>query len=272
MCIKIMGKKLYTLTLVLVTLTAKAQSCPDDNHPHMIDLGLPSGTKWACCNVGATKPEEYGDYYTWGETEEKSVYNWSTCKYWTDNNGDGFPDDHEFTYLGIDIAGTGYDVAHVKWGGSWVMPSHDQQVDLLDNCTYTWTSINGVKGGLFTGPNGSTIFLPVAGYRWEDELRFAGSYGYYWSSTQSPYESSYAYFMSFHSDEAYWAYRRGFGQSVRPVISVTNSIHLPESSSDKSSQPVYNVFGIKVADNLGFANTLPSGVYIVNGKKFVVKF
>lgn len=272
MCIKIMGKKLYTLTLVLVTLTAKAQSCPDDNHPHMIDLGLPSGTKWACCNVGATKPEEYGDYYTWGETEEKSVYNWSTCKYWTDNNGDGFPDDHEFTYLGIDIAGTGYDVAHVKWGGSWVMPSHDQQVDLLDNCTYTWTSINGVKGGLFTGPNGSTIFLPVAGYRWEDELRFAGSYGYYWSSTQSPYESSYAYFMSFHSDEAYWAYRRGFGQSVRPVISVTNSIHLPESSSDKSSQPVYNVFGIKVADNLRYANTLPSGVYIVNGKKFVVKF
>lgn len=74
-----MSKNLFTLTLLLVALTAKAQSCPDDNHPHMIDLGLPSGTKWACCNVGATKPEEYGGYYTWGETEEKSVYDWSTC-------------------------------------------------------------------------------------------------------------------------------------------------------------------------------------------------
>lgn len=109
-----MSKNLFTLTLLLVALTAKAQSCPDDNHPHMIDLGLPSGTKWACCNVGATKPEEYGGYYTWGETEEKSVYDWSTCKYWTDSNGDGYADDYEFTNLGSDIAGTGYDVAHVK--------------------------------------------------------------------------------------------------------------------------------------------------------------
>lgn len=264
-------KKLFTLTIMLVALTAKAQFCPDDNHPHMIDLGLPSGTKWACCNVGATKPEEYGDYYTWGETEVKSVYNWSSCKYWTDHNGDGYVEDNEFTDLGSDIAGTGYDVAHVKWGGSWIMPSHNHEVELLDNCTYTWTSMNGVEGGQFTGPSGGSIFLPAAGYRWEGNLNFAGSHGYYWFSTQSPYESSFAYFLSFHSDDAYWAYRRGFGQSVRPVISVTNSICLPESFSDKSSQVVYNVFGIKVTDNLENANTLPSGIYIVNGKKIVVK-
>lgn len=267
-----MSKNLFTLTLLLVALTAKAQSCPDDNHPHMIDLGLPSGTKWACCNVGATKPEEYGGYYTWGETEEKSVYDWSTCKYWTDSNGDGYADDYEFTNLGSDIAGTGYDVAHVKWGGSWVMPPHDRLEELLNSCTYIWTSMNDVKGGLYTGPNGGTIFLPAAGYRWGEELRYADSYGYYWSSSQSPYESSYAYFMSFHSEDTYWAYRRGYGQSIRPVISETNSICFPESSSDKSCQAVYNILGIKVADNPGSANTLPSGLYIVNGKKFVIKY
>ena len=264
-------KKLFPLTLMFVALTAKAQSCPDDNHPHMIDLGLPSGTKWACCNVGATKPEEYGGYYTWGETEEKSVYDWNSCKYWTDINGDGYAEDDEFANLGSDIAGTEYDVAHVKWGGSWVMPPHDQLEELLNNCTYIWTSLNGVKGGQYTGPSGATIFLPAAGYRWGEDLHYADGYGYYWSSSQSPYESSYAYFLSFHSEDTYWAYRRGFGQSVRPVIRETTSICLPELTSGKFCQAVYNVFGIKVADNLGNASPQASGIYIVNGKKFVVK-
>ena len=168
-----MKKFLPSLLMSFLTLlTANAQnditlSCPDDNHPHIIDLGLPSSTKWACCNVGADKPEAYGGYYAWGETEEKSTYTEMTYQYCTgeDTDGDGYYDSNiSYQSLGSDIANTEYDVAHVKWGGSWVMPSYDQQMELFSSCTYTWTSINGVSGEELTGPNGCTIFFPAAGF------------------------------------------------------------------------------------------------------------
>ena len=186
-------------------------TCPDDNHPHLIDLGLPSGTKWACCNVGAENPEDYGGYYAWGETEEKDYYSWDTYIHC-----DGSPSTcHD---LGSDIAGAQYDVAHVKWGGSWVMPSKVQQDELRFNCTYTWTTLNGVSGGQFTGSNGGSIFLPAAGYRWGDNLSDAGSRGYYWSSTQNPSRSNGAYYLYFNSGYASWSgNNRDYGRTVRPV-------------------------------------------------------
>ncbi len=203
-------------------------SCPDSNHPHMIDLGLPSGTKWACCNVGATKPEQYGGYYAWGEVSEKSVYNHVTYQYATgvDNDGDGSYDDYHgnFTYgvwqnLGSDIAGTLYDVAHVQWGGSWVMPSHDQINELLDHCSSEWTSENGVYGRRFIGSNGGSIFLPAVGFRWYGDLYNVGAGGYYWSSTQNSDYSFYAFDLGFYSGYADWYYNgRDVGQSVRPVV------------------------------------------------------
>ena len=98
-------------------------------HPHMIDLGLPSGTKWACCNVGAIKPEDYGDFYAWGETEIKSYYYWNTYI-----NCSGSLETCHF--IGNDISCTKYDVAHVKWGGTWVMPSEAQLDELLNKCAY----------------------------------------------------------------------------------------------------------------------------------------
>ncbi|MBO4850242.1 MAG: hypothetical protein J5529_04985 [Prevotella sp.] len=188
-------------------------SCPDANHPHAIDLGLPSGTLWSCCNLGASTPEEYGGYYAWGETEQKEVYDWSTYMYY--NNSDG-----SCRNLGSDIVGTPYDVAHVKWGGTWVMPSKDQIQELLDNCTSEWIMFNGVKGlQLMSKNNDGTIFLPVAGHRWVDNLNSAGNYGYYWSSTQFPSYSFYAYLLYFNSDGAHSFYSicRDYGQSVRPV-------------------------------------------------------
>ena len=187
-------------------------TCPDDHHPHMIDLGLPSGTKWACCNVGADKPEAYGGYYAWGETEEKSYYDWSTYIHYDGSKS-------TCHNLGDDIVGTQYDVAHVKWGGSWVMPSYDQQRELLDNCTYEWTTVNGVNGGKLTSKtNGGSIFLPAAGYRWPDVVGHAGSYGHYWSSTQYSSSSGRAYDLDFGSGRAYWcSYHRYLGFSVRPV-------------------------------------------------------
>lgn len=187
--------------------------CPDDHHPHMIDLGLPSGTKWACCNVGATTPEAFGGYYAWGETEEKSTYRWSNYIHC-----DG---DHLTCHdLGSDIAGTEYDVAHVKWGGSWVMPSHDQQKELCDYCTYEQATVNGVNGGKFTSKaNGNSIFLPEAGAFLDDILKGTGANGDYWSSTKSSSWSYGTYRMFLGPDYVSCGNGndRRCGRTVRPV-------------------------------------------------------
>lgn len=187
-------------------------SCPDSNHPHMIDLGLPSGTKWACCNVGAHSPEQYGGYYAWGEVSEKSYYDWSTYSHCNGSSS-------SCHNLGSDIAGTQYDVAHVQWGGSWVMPSHNQQVELLGYCSSEWTTENGVYGRRFTGSNGGSIFMPAAGEGWADGLHFAGVGGYFWSSTQDPYYSFNAYtFYILSGDASRGSSNRDTGKSVRPVV------------------------------------------------------
>ena len=265
-----MKKLLSSLSMMIVVLTAYAQSCPDDHHPHMIDLGLPSGTKWACCNVGADKPEANGAYYAWGETEEKDEYNEVTYQYCTgeDPNSYGwYQQNAQYQDLGNDIAGTQHDVAHMKWGGSWVMPSIDEIKELIDNCFSSFTSMNGVKGQKFLSKNnGVTIFLPATA------LHYVGEIGEYWSSTQEPSDLKWAYGLYFFPKTLYWDYfSHAVGLTVRPVVSGTNSIRLPESSSDISNQAIYNIYGIKVADNFTNMNTLPSGMYIVNGKKMVIK-
>ena len=184
-----------------------------------IDLGLPSGTKWANMNVGASKPEDYGDYYAWGETNEKADYTWVTYKFWTDKDGDGNADEREYQVLG-DIAGTEYDVAHVKWGGSWRMPSFEQIQELLHYCTSKWTHVNSVYGREFAGPNGGKVFLPAAGYRRHDDLKGKSNYGLYWSSTPlySYSYSSSARGLYFTSNSAYDGLSVNYeGLNVRPV-------------------------------------------------------
>ena len=191
---------------------ASYTSCPDGNHPHLIDLGLPSGTKWACCNVGASKPEEYGGYYAWGETVEKSTYDWSNyilC------------DGTESTshYIGSDIAGTNYDVAHGKWGGSWKMPSYTQLIELIGKCSTSWTTLNGVNGYVITGPNGASIFLPASGYYGFSDKFFEGSVGLYWSSTYNSSNKDLARYLRFDSGRLTLDYylSRNSGQPVRAV-------------------------------------------------------
>lgn len=271
-----------TLSMMLVIFMANAQSCPDDNHPHAIDLGLPSGTKWACCNVGADIPEAYGGYYAWGETEEKDIYDWSTYIF-SDGSMDTCHD------IGSDIAGTEYDVAHIQWGASWVMPSQDQIQELLNKCSCTWTRINGVNGDLFTGPNGGTIFLPEADFwrngrvnsadpdfdigdsnRETDDLPSAG---YYWSSTLRPLNSNVASYLLFSDGIAYGdVYNfRYSGFTVRPVVGGTTGIIYTKSFADDTNQAIYNIYGIKVTDTKADMNTLPSCIYIINGKKYIVK-
>lgn len=196
-------------------------TCPDNNHPHAIDLGLPSGTKWCCMNVGASSPEQYGGYYAWGETSENSVYNAVTYSYFNgqDTNGDGWIDENfSVVNIGSDIAGTSYDVAHVRMGGAWRMPSFAQQQELMNNCTRTFTQQNGVDGILVTGNNGGQLFLPAAGCRWGSGLYDAGSYGIYWSSSLFPDSDYSAYYLLFNSGSWYWSSSyRYYGRSVRAV-------------------------------------------------------
>lgn len=277
-----MKRIFITLIMMLMAFMANAQSCPDDNHPHVIDLGLPSGTKWACCNVGTNLPEGYGGYYAWSETEEKEIYDWTTYIHC-----DGSKETcHN---LGSDIAGTKYDVAHILWGGSWVMPSQDQIKELTTECSCTWTKINRVSGDLFTGPSGGTIFLPEAGFwlnghtystgldfnndNWDSETDELPSAGYYWSSTLRPTNTSVAYYLFFSYGYAYWDWYdlRSTGLTVRPVIGATDSMIHIKTSYDNTCQAVYNIYGIKVADTTDDMYILPAGIYIRDGRKYVVR-
>ncbi|MBQ6651770.1 MAG: hypothetical protein IJM81_00025 [Prevotella sp.] len=188
--------------------------CPDDSHPHLIDLGLPSGTKWACCNVGASSPEEHGGYYSWGETEEKSEYTQTTYKYFNQEEG--------WNNLGTDIAGTVYDVAHVKWGGAWQMPTLAQCEELVSSCKWSDSFVekNGVKGRVLTGANGGSIFLPASGWYYEMESKSVDAGGYYWTSTQIPDRLDNIHSLDFYTDmkNCGGLTRRDAGLSVRPVI------------------------------------------------------
>ena len=195
------------------------------NYPiaEAIDLGLPSGTKWASWNIGATKPEESGGYFAWGETEEKDYYGWnnykwcngtyySLTKYCTKSSYgyNGFTD-------GLTELLPEDDAATVNWGAPWHMPTKAQIDELLDNCSGVWTQLNGVEGILVTGPNGNTIFLPGVDHRW-NSFPPRSHTGYYWFSMLGPNYDNNACFLYFHSNDFRWGYNeRYYGQPVRAV-------------------------------------------------------
>ena len=204
---------------------AQASLTGTANGHEWVDLGLPSGTKWATCNVGASKPEDYGSYFAWGETQTKGTYNWDNYKYangdydklmkYCNNSGygnNGFTDN-------LTILQGSDDPAATIWGSGWRTPSKTQWDELLANTTNQWTTQNGKAGRLFTSKkNGKTLFLPAAGFRWYSKLHYAGSYGYYWSrslSTDAPDGAQNPYFDS--GGCSVGNGRRGVGQSIRPV-------------------------------------------------------
>ena len=200
-----------------------------------VDLGLPSGLKWAKCNLGASKPSDYGDFYAWGEIATKTTwavwefYKWmqsgqSEWKYitkytiadgeteaiWYDSSGN-FIGDNITTLVAAD------DAATQQLGSPWRMPTVDEINELLDKCTWTWTTQNGVNGHQVDGPNGNAIFLPATGYISDLFIINRGDLGYYWSSSLSPssHDASLFYFDSVNHA---WAYEhRRCGLSVRPV-------------------------------------------------------
>ena len=208
-----------------------------------VDLDLPSKTLWATCNIGANSPEEYGDYFAWGETVPygqedtsnahnytttgsytKSTFIWSTYKWssgsdantltkYNNSSGYGVVDNN----LELDLAD---DAAYVNWGPAWRMPSKED-FDELTNISYTtteWTTQNGVYGRKITSnSNGNSVFLPAAGGG-SNSFSHAGSRGYYWSRTLDESNPSYAFFLSFNSSGISTSgFNRCVGRSVRPV-------------------------------------------------------
>ena len=175
------------------------------NGHNWVDLGLPSGLKWATCNVGATTPEGYGNYYAWGETTTKTSYNESNSVTYNQQIND---------FSGNST----YDAARANWGSTWRMPTDAEMIELLNNCTWTWTTQSGVNGYRVTGPNGNSIFLSAAGYCYGSSCYYVGEYGYYWSSTPSGSLTNVAYDLCFNSGYHNW--QRGgryYGFTVRPV-------------------------------------------------------
>ena len=204
-----MKRTLKRLSLVMIAAVLVFTCCKENQNTiaghEYVDLGLPSGLKWATCNVGATTPEEYGNYYAWGETKPKTEYTEENSA----TSGVELPD--------ISSNPT-YDVARANWSSTWRMPTMTEMDELIDNCTWKWTTKNGVSGTIATGPNGNSIFLPAAGFCDSSSYCYVGEYGDYWSST--PYERGdyVAMGFSFHSImNNVWYNYRFLGLPVRPV-------------------------------------------------------
>lgn len=194
------------------------------NGHEYVDLGLPSGLLWATYNVGAESPEDYGNYFAWGETTPKSKYGWDTYKYGSEYDEltkycsdiryslDGFTDNK----VVIDVSD---DAARANWGGGWRMPTDNELYELRTQCTWKWITQNGVKGYKVTSKtNGNSIFLPAAGCRSDTDVGNASSYGYYWSSSLDSNYPDSAYYPYFDSNDVNWrSYYRFYGHPVRAV-------------------------------------------------------
>lgn len=208
-------------SLLLIGCADELTLCPDGNHPHAIDLGLPSGTLWSCCNLGAPSPGQTGGYYAWGETDIKQVY-----------DEQHYSSDFEHSYLGEyrkdlpeHIAGSLYDAATQKWGSSWHIPTPDQIYELLRYCKIEYNMEHeGTKGIVIVGPSGNSIFLPSTGTYYGARLSKLGEGGTYWSDAQripqkvetgaiNPYGLEFSTTGSAFQRGVYlWA-----GSSIRPV-------------------------------------------------------
>ncbi len=202
-----------------VTVIEKVTTGTEEGH-EWVDLGLPSGVKWATCNVGASAPEGSGNYYSWAETSPKFDYSMGT--YFMATNSP-FGVTYNPFHVG-DIAGTEYDAATENWGGKWQMPSRDDAQELIDNCTMEWTEKYGTYGCEFTGPNGNSIFLVAAGHRSSSQSAYGkGEYGSYWTSDcckGNVGDAVYLYFQSNSTPRVCEGsnYSKGGGRSVRAII------------------------------------------------------
>lgn len=188
----------------------------EENGYAYVDLGL--SVKWATCNVGATKPEEYGKYFAWGEIVSKEYYDWSTYKWCNGSQTTLTKYCIDADYGQIDNKTTlepSDDVATAQWGGSWRMPNVEEMNELCEKCTWRWTTENGVQGYIVTSKNGNSIFLPAAGSMYNTSLIDLNKSGEYWTSTLYPTITFGAYLLKFHSTSVF---TRGTHRSTGPAI------------------------------------------------------
>lgn len=181
-----------------------------ENGHEYVDLGLPSGTLWATCNVGAKSPEDYGDNFAWGETTTKTTFDDETYKWKNGYIITKYCVETEIIYSRVDYRATlelADDAANANWGGRWRMPTRTEIEELKEYCTFTYGEKNEVYGHTVTGPNGNSIFLVGV---------------FYWSSSLYKSESLNAYILNPSPTTAVY-YFRSFGLPVRPVMSRKNS-------------------------------------------------
>lgn len=222
--------RMFVLVALAPVLSTSLVSCnPENGEEEMsylaVDLGL--SVKWAACNVGAEIPEGLGAYYAWGELAEKYNYVWTEYK-WSKTDGDNYKIVTKYCtnskYGDVDnksVLEAEDDVARVKWGGNWRLPTKEEFKELRDKCTSEWVSVNGVNGYKFTGPNGNSIFLPASGRRsYEYQIDDEGVEGHYWSSTISETDCFMAFSLAFSEKERPRQIKtsRWVGLSVRSVI------------------------------------------------------
>lgn len=197
-----------------VDFSAKA-SDPTVTAGTAVDLGL--SVYWASCNLGATKPEEYGDYYAWGETKTKSSYTKYNYSYYNTST-------EQYIDIGDDISGTQYDAATVNWGNEWRMPTRTEILELINQCTWEWTQVSGINGYKVNGPNGNSIFLPATGLFNSYTVVNTNKTIYYWTSTcHSDVALSYLLFGSSSFIDKGYINTKIYGLPIRPVTSNPNA-------------------------------------------------
>lgn len=266
-----------------------------------VNLGLPSGTLWATCNIGASSCSEAGNYYSWGEIQQKEFCSWENYAYWI-----GFYDDdkgrwQEVTSIGDDISCTQYDVVAREWGKGWRMPTQEECRELYEYCAGILTEENGVSGVKIVGRNENSIFLPAAGFR-TDKIYYEGDMGFYWSSAEAPevhnvgndFISTDAMCLQLDQNPVRPFFQNQFykyyGMNIRPVISrkdMLAGVSMPTADYDQISIHVSDhnlrIMGNDLSGRVCVCNsagkilfngllvagscelsTLPDGIYVVS--------
>ena len=228
-------KKIFHLLILITTSLLLSQCYKSQLKPSgtysghdYVDLGL--SVKWATCNIGATKPNEYGNYFAWGETKTKKNYSWENYKYCNISDTSILKYCNDSIYAtdnladSITILEPEDDIAVHCWGKKWRMPTKIELNELKEKCDWKWIKLDGVKGYLITsrieGYTNRSIFLPASGFKWENSLEEIGSYGVYWSSSLDTELSFFAHYIYFQPKEVNlgdYEFARDFGLTVRPV-------------------------------------------------------
>ena len=271
-----MKKNITCLIMCVASCAMFAQTSGEEAGHIWIDLGLPSGIKWASTNIGANRPQDEGNYYAWGETTLKTDFRWATY-----SHGAGQNSLTKYSYsdgvLSLDAAD---DVVSCVWGGTWRMPTKEEWRELQEHCVWTWTddyNKSGVAGYVVTAKSSdASLFLPAAGCRYASQINEKGVHGYYWSSSlfkTSSYSGS-AYQLQFFRAcfKSDWNHARYYGSSVRGVCNPQPATGVGHTQTDSFIYAIggkihcdehcriYDLYGRDMTHQNG---SLPKGVYVV---------